>query len=203
MYFCVPCTWQEVQRRLGGWTGPELSAFGELVLEGSFRGGGGSGPRLRGGERLLFLFSRMLLVAKRRGPEYTYKGHIFVSSGMGVSLERYLQAVFCIPIPVYLKGCPGMGSARRDNLTLKGHVFLSLRMGQGVIRRGEASRMQKGGDPGRRGPGFAHQASIFMGEAYLYTPDGGMLVRESRAQPGGEGRQGKDTHHATNQGTSF
>nr|XP_012291118.1 pleckstrin homology domain-containing family G member 2 isoform X3 [Aotus nancymaae] len=68
---------QEVQRRLGGWTGPELSAFGELVLEGSFRGGGGGGPRLRGGERLLFLFSRMLLVAKRRGLEYTYKGHIF------------------------------------------------------------------------------------------------------------------------------
>ncbi|XP_070413832.1 pleckstrin homology domain-containing family G member 2 isoform X3 [Equus przewalskii] len=68
---------QEVQRRLGGWTGPDLSAFGELVLEGAFRGGGGGGPRLRGGERLLFLFSRMLLVAKRRGPEYTYKGHIF------------------------------------------------------------------------------------------------------------------------------
>lgn len=76
---------QEVQRRLGGWTGPELSAFGELVLEGAFRGGGGGGPRLRGGERLLFLFSRMLLVAKRRGPEYTYKGHIFVSLGMGQS----------------------------------------------------------------------------------------------------------------------
>ncbi|XP_076988010.1 pleckstrin homology domain-containing family G member 2 isoform X2 [Tamandua tetradactyla] len=68
---------QEVQRRLSGWTGPELSAFGELVLEGAFRGGGGGGPRLRGGERLLFLFSRMLLVAKCRGPEYTYKGHIF------------------------------------------------------------------------------------------------------------------------------
>ncbi|XP_004595239.2 pleckstrin homology domain-containing family G member 2 isoform X1 [Ochotona princeps] len=68
---------QEVQRRLSGWTGPELSAFGELVLEGAFRGGGGGGPRLRGGERLLFLFSRMLLVTKRRGLEYTYKGHIF------------------------------------------------------------------------------------------------------------------------------
>ncbi|XP_006901149.1 PREDICTED: pleckstrin homology domain-containing family G member 2 [Elephantulus edwardii] len=68
---------QEVQRHLCGWTGPELSAFGELVLEGAFRGGGGGGPRLRGGERLLFLFSRMLLVTKRRGPEYTYKGHIF------------------------------------------------------------------------------------------------------------------------------
>lgn len=88
-------SWQEVQRHLGGWTGPELSAFGELVLEGSFRGGGGGGPRLRGGERLLFLFSRMLLVAKRRGPEYTYKGHIFVS---------YLQTIVCVPIPVSLKG---------------------------------------------------------------------------------------------------
>lgn len=81
MPVCAWCTWrgpgQEVQRRLSGWTGPELSAFGELVLEGAFRGGGGGGPRLRGGERLLFLFSRMLLVAKRRGPEYTYKGHIF------------------------------------------------------------------------------------------------------------------------------
>lgn len=76
---CLVGSLQEVQRRLGGWTGPELSAFGELVLEGAFRGGGGGGPRLRGGERLLFLFSRMLLVAKRRGPEYMYKGHIFVS----------------------------------------------------------------------------------------------------------------------------
>lgn len=74
-----------MQRRLGGWTGPELSAFGELVLEGTFRGGGGGGPRLRGGERLLFLFSRMLLVAKRRGPEYTYKGHIFVSIEWGLA----------------------------------------------------------------------------------------------------------------------
>lgn len=110
-------SWQEVQRRLGGWTGPELSAFGELVLEGSFRGGGGGGPRLRGGERLLFLFSRMLLVAKRRGPEYTYKGHIFVSSGMGMGLECYPQAIFCIPIPVPLKGWPGAGPARKDNLT--------------------------------------------------------------------------------------
>ncbi|XP_039768182.1 pleckstrin homology domain-containing family G member 2, partial [Ornithorhynchus anatinus] len=62
---------EEVQQRLGGWEGPELSAFGELVLEGTFRG-----PRLRR-ERLLFLFSRMLLVAKRRGDTYAYKGHIF------------------------------------------------------------------------------------------------------------------------------
>lgn len=93
---CLVCSWQEVQRRLGGWTGPELSAFGELVLEGTFRGGGGGGPRLRGGERLLFLFSRMLLVAKRRGPEYTYKGHIFVSMGWGPlqTQLKYLQYIF-------------------------------------------------------------------------------------------------------------
>lgn len=104
-------SWQEVQRRLGGWTGPDLSAFGELVLEGAFRGGGGSGPRLRGGERLLFLFSRMLLVAKRRGPEYTYKGHIFVSSGMGAGPDVACQ--------VYsIQSCRAKGVAR-------GRVYMS------------------------------------------------------------------------------
>lgn len=104
-----------MQRRLGGWTGPELSAFGELVLEGSFRGGGGGGPRIRGGERLLFLFSRMLLVAKRRGPEYTYKGHIFVSLGVGTGLGYYLSA-YCIQYTYtcMLKGVAGVGSTR-DN----------------------------------------------------------------------------------------
>lgn len=92
---CLMWSQQEVQRRLGGWTGPELSAFGELVLEGTFRGGGGGGPRLRGGERLLFLFSRMLLVAKRRGPEYTYKGHIFVSIEWG--LAQRVRTNVCSP----------------------------------------------------------------------------------------------------------
>ena len=85
---CLMWSQQEVQRRLGGWTGPELSAFGELVLEGTFRGGGG-------GERLLFLFSRMLLVAKRRGPEYTYKGHIFVSIEWG--LAQRVRTNVCSP----------------------------------------------------------------------------------------------------------
>lgn len=120
---------QEVQRRLGGWTGPELSAFGELVLEGAFRGGGGGGPRLRGGERLLFLFSRMLLVAKRRGPEYTYKGHIFVSSGLGARPECQGQGSLCIPIPIYLGGGQGWGLQRWGHPAQKGQVFLSPRMG--------------------------------------------------------------------------
>lgn len=98
-----------MQRRLGGWTGPELSAFGELVLEGTFRGGGGGGPRLRGGERLLFLFSRMLLVAKRRGHEYAYKGHIFVSMGRGlpqtvqtnISSPEYPQGADWLPRTIF------------------------------------------------------------------------------------------------------
>lgn len=106
---CLIRSQQEVQRRLGGWTGPELSAFGELVLEGTFRGGGGGGPRLRGGERLLFLFSRMLLVAKRRGPEYTYKGHIFVSIEWGLAQTVKTN----VSSPEYPKG---------DRLASKDHI---------------------------------------------------------------------------------
>lgn len=41
------------------------------------------------------------------------------------------------------------------------------------------------------GAGVAHEASIFMRGAHL-DPDGGEgLVRESRAQPGGEAPQGQ------------
>ncbi|XP_067412862.1 pleckstrin homology domain-containing family G member 2 [Emydura macquarii macquarii] len=62
---------QELQGLLVGWTGPELGAFGELVLEGQFRV-----QRVRR-ERAFFLFSKVLLVAKRRGPAFAYKSHIF------------------------------------------------------------------------------------------------------------------------------
>ncbi|TFJ97982.1 Pleckstrin homology domain-containing family G member 2 [Platysternon megacephalum] len=62
---------QELQGLLVGWMGPELEAFGELVLEGQFRV-----QRVRR-ERAFFLFSKMLLVAKRRGPAFVYKSHIF------------------------------------------------------------------------------------------------------------------------------
>lgn len=57
---------------LAGWTGPELGAFGELILEGQFRV-----PRARK-ERLFFLLSKVLLIAKRRGEALVYKSHIFV-----------------------------------------------------------------------------------------------------------------------------
>ncbi|XP_034975546.1 pleckstrin homology domain-containing family G member 2 isoform X2 [Zootoca vivipara] len=62
---------QEIQRQLVGWTGPELGAFGELVLEGQFRV-----PRARK-ERVFFLLSKVILIAKRRGEAFVYKSHIF------------------------------------------------------------------------------------------------------------------------------
>uniref|UniRef100_A0A2K6ED00 Pleckstrin homology and RhoGEF domain containing G2 n=1 Tax=Macaca nemestrina TaxID=9545 RepID=A0A2K6ED00_MACNE len=147
---------QEVQRRLGGWTGPELSAFGELVLEGAFRGGGGGGPRLRGGERLLFLFSRMLLVAKRRGLEYTYKGHIFVTEMPNIPLPTKIltpyppvfqakqvlleNSLHCAPKskPVPEPLTPPLGSPRpRDARSFTpGRRNTAPSPGPSVIRRG-------------------------------------------------------------------
>uniref|UniRef100_A0ACB8FT97 Uncharacterized protein n=1 Tax=Sphaerodactylus townsendi TaxID=933632 RepID=A0ACB8FT97_9SAUR len=62
---------KEIQQLLVGWTGPELGAFGELVLEGQFRV-----PRARK-ERVFFLLSKVILIAKRRGEAFVYKSHIF------------------------------------------------------------------------------------------------------------------------------
>nr|XP_056701847.1 pleckstrin homology domain-containing family G member 2 [Euleptes europaea] len=62
---------KEIQERLVGWTGPELGAFGELVLEGQFRV-----PRARK-ERVFFLLSKVILITKRRGEAFVYKSHIF------------------------------------------------------------------------------------------------------------------------------
>lgn len=54
------------------WTGPDLSGFGELVLEGSFKV-----QRVKK-ERAFFLFDRMLLIAKKRLEQFVYSTHIFV-----------------------------------------------------------------------------------------------------------------------------
>nr|XP_005987965.2 PREDICTED: pleckstrin homology domain-containing family G member 2-like [Latimeria chalumnae] len=62
---------QEVQNLLLSWKGPDLCAFGELVLEGVFRV-----QRVKK-ERALFLFDKMLLITKKRGEQYVYKTHIF------------------------------------------------------------------------------------------------------------------------------
>ncbi|KAM6954063.1 pleckstrin homology domain-containing family G member 3 [Aplochiton taeniatus] len=61
---------QEVQSLLINWKGPDLTMYGELVLEGTFK------VHRAKNERTLFLFDRMLLITKRRGEHYLYKTHI-------------------------------------------------------------------------------------------------------------------------------
>uniref|UniRef100_H3D0T0 DH domain-containing protein n=1 Tax=Tetraodon nigroviridis TaxID=99883 RepID=H3D0T0_TETNG len=62
---------QEIESQLVNWTGPELSGFGELVLEGSFKV-----QRVKK-ERAFFLFDRTLLIAKKRLEQFVYSTHIF------------------------------------------------------------------------------------------------------------------------------
>ncbi|NXV85840.1 PKHG3 protein, partial [Calonectris borealis] len=68
---------QEIQSLLLGWKGPDLTSYGELVLEGTFRV-----QRVRH-ERAVFLFDKTLLITKRRGDHYVYKSHIPVGAGDG------------------------------------------------------------------------------------------------------------------------
>uniref|UniRef100_A0A3B4XDN1 Pleckstrin homology and RhoGEF domain containing G3 n=1 Tax=Seriola lalandi dorsalis TaxID=1841481 RepID=A0A3B4XDN1_SERLL len=67
---------QEVQSLLLNWKGPDLTTYGELVLEGTFK------LHRAKNERTLFLFDRMLLITKRRGEHYVYKTHISCSTLM-------------------------------------------------------------------------------------------------------------------------
>ncbi|XP_067273501.1 pleckstrin homology domain-containing family G member 3 [Pseudorasbora parva] len=67
---------QEVQSLLINWKGPDLTTYGELVLEGTFR------VHRAKNERTLFLFDRMLLITKRRGEHFVYKTHISCSTLM-------------------------------------------------------------------------------------------------------------------------
>ncbi|XP_067335742.1 pleckstrin homology domain-containing family G member 3 isoform X4 [Channa argus] len=65
---------QEIQSLLINWKGPDLTTYGELVLEGTFH-------VLRAkNSRTLFLFEKMLLITKKRGEHYVYKIHISAKS---------------------------------------------------------------------------------------------------------------------------
>ncbi|XP_045915861.1 pleckstrin homology domain-containing family G member 3-like isoform X2 [Micropterus dolomieu] len=61
---------QEIQSLLLNWKGPDLTTYGELVLEGTFK------VHRAKNERTLFLFDRMLLITKRRGEHFVYKTYI-------------------------------------------------------------------------------------------------------------------------------
>ncbi|XP_025151145.3 pleckstrin homology domain-containing family G member 3 isoform X5 [Bubalus bubalis] len=73
---------QEIQSLLLNWTGPDLTTYGELVLEGTFRV-----HRVRS-EKTFFLFDKALLVTKKRGGHFVYKGHIPCSSLMLIESTR-------------------------------------------------------------------------------------------------------------------
>ncbi|XP_077579446.1 uncharacterized protein plekhg2 [Stigmatopora nigra] len=62
---------QEIESLLVNWSGPDLSGFGELVLEASFKV-----QRVKK-ERAFFLFDKMLLIAKKRDERFVYSTHIF------------------------------------------------------------------------------------------------------------------------------
>ncbi|XP_061538584.1 pleckstrin homology domain-containing family G member 2 isoform X2 [Phycodurus eques] len=62
---------QEIESLLVNWSGPDLSGFGELVLESSFK------VHKVKKERAFFLFDKMLLIAKKRVERFVYSTHIF------------------------------------------------------------------------------------------------------------------------------
>ncbi|XP_057653823.1 uncharacterized protein LOC130892421 isoform X4 [Diorhabda carinulata] len=74
---------QEIQAQLYGWNGPDLTALGELIAEGTFRVVGARG------RRHVFLFEKVLLLAKnKQGGALAYKSHIMTSNLMLVEQVR-------------------------------------------------------------------------------------------------------------------
>ncbi|CAH0547718.1 unnamed protein product [Brassicogethes aeneus] len=74
---------QEILAQLYGWTGPDLTALGELIAEGTFKL---IGARAK---RHVFLFEKVLLMAKRKeNGVLVYKSHIMCSNLMLIEQVR-------------------------------------------------------------------------------------------------------------------
>ncbi|XP_062908523.1 pleckstrin homology domain-containing family G member 3 isoform X1 [Mobula hypostoma] len=73
---------QEVQSLMIHWNGPDLTTYGELVLEGTFR------IHRAKNERTLLLFDKILLLTKKRGEHFVYKTHIMCSALMLIESTR-------------------------------------------------------------------------------------------------------------------
>ncbi|NXS66020.1 PKHG1 protein, partial [Pandion haliaetus] len=71
---------QEIQSLLTNWKGPDLTSYGELVLEGTFR------IQRAKNERTLFLFDKLLLITKKRDETFAYKAHILCGNLMLVEV---------------------------------------------------------------------------------------------------------------------
>ncbi|KAI8484139.1 Pleckstrin y domain-containing G member 1 [Branchiostoma belcheri] len=83
---------QEIQSQLSGWDGHDLTTYGELLLEGSFRM-----SRARN-ERHLYLFEKMLLVTKKLPSGLQCKTHILCSNLMIVeSISNQPNSFHVIP----------------------------------------------------------------------------------------------------------
>uniref|UniRef100_A0A3Q2DW04 Mucin-5AC-like n=1 Tax=Cyprinodon variegatus TaxID=28743 RepID=A0A3Q2DW04_CYPVA len=80
---------QEIESLLVNWSGPDLSGFGELVLEGSFKV-----LRVKK-ERAFFLFDKMLLIAKKRLEQFIYSTHIFCCN---LQLVETLKDPLCFKV---------------------------------------------------------------------------------------------------------
>lgn len=81
---------QEIQSLLINWKGPDLTIYGELVLEGTFRL-----HRVRS-EKTFFLFDKALLITKKRGDHFVYKGHIPVTRLPPPRLSPFLLTSFTL-----------------------------------------------------------------------------------------------------------
>ena len=88
--FCANVS-QEVQSLLLHWKGPDLTTYGELVLEGTFK------VHRAKNERTLFLFERVLLITKRRGDHFVYKNHICVRRSTPVQMSSALLGRAALP----------------------------------------------------------------------------------------------------------
>lgn len=87
-----PSLHQEIQSLLTNWKGPDLTSYGELVLEGTFR------IQRAKNERTLFLLDKLLLITKKRDDTFTYKAHILVgldTSRAGARAEGACPSLDC------------------------------------------------------------------------------------------------------------
>uniref|UniRef100_A0A8C0UDC3 Pleckstrin homology domain-containing family G member 3-like n=1 Tax=Cyanistes caeruleus TaxID=156563 RepID=A0A8C0UDC3_CYACU len=106
---------QEIQSLLLGWKGPDLTSYGELVLEGTFRT-----QRVRH-DRALFLFDKALLITKRRGDHYVYKSHIPCSSLMLIESTRD-SLCFIPPAQPHRPSCASQAKSVEEKRVWTHHI---------------------------------------------------------------------------------
>lgn len=92
---------------LTNWKGPDLTSYGELVLEGTFR------IQRAKNERTLFLFDKLLLITKKRDDTFTYKAHILVGLHVGHRQGREWLVLFSSK-----RASPSLSPAQCGNLML-------------------------------------------------------------------------------------